>query len=56
MDTLGVMIDRDMIQNAATTTFTEPKHLLMFGVVAQVALFGLLPAAGCGAVLREVSN
>ena len=45
MDTLGVMIDRDMIQNVATTTLTESKHLLTFGIVAHVALFGLLPAA-----------
>ncbi|SFJ82332.1 phosphoethanolamine transferase [Jannaschia pohangensis] len=45
MDNLGVMIDRDMIQNVATTTFTESKHLVTFGIVAHVTLFGILPAA-----------
>lgn len=45
MDNLGVMIDRDMIQNVATTTFTESKHLMTFGMLAHVTLFGFLPAA-----------
>ncbi len=43
-DTLGVMIDRDMIQNAATTTFTEGRHLLTPRFLLHLALFGLLPA------------
>jgi lipid A ethanolaminephosphotransferase len=44
MDTLGVMIDRDMVQNVATTTFTESKHLLTADFVSHVAIFGVLPA------------
>ncbi|MGB8814127.1 MAG: phosphoethanolamine--lipid A transferase, partial [Paracoccaceae bacterium] len=44
MDTLGVMIDRDMIQNAMTTTFAESKHLMTFRFISHVALFGILPA------------
>ena len=45
MDTLGVIIDRDMIQNVATTTFTESKHLLTPGFALHVLLWGVLPAA-----------
>lgn len=45
MDTLGVMIDRDMIQNVATTTLTESQHLITFGLARHVTLFGVLPAA-----------
>lgn len=45
MDTLGVVIDRDMIQNAATTTFTESRHLITPGFIGHVLVFGLLPAA-----------
>jgi lipid A ethanolaminephosphotransferase len=45
MDTLGVMIDRDMIQNAATTTVNESKHLLTPDFMLHVLLWGLLPAA-----------
>ncbi len=44
MDTLGVFIDRDMIQNVATTTFTEGKHLVTIGFVSHVALWGILPS------------
>ena len=28
VDVLGVVVDRDMIQNAMTTTFAESKHLI----------------------------
>ena len=45
MDRLGVIIDRDMIQNVMVTTITESKHLLTFGFVSHVLLFGVLPAA-----------
>jgi len=45
MDRLGVMIDRDMIQNALTTTMTESKHLITPQFLIQVGLFGILPAA-----------
>ena len=44
MDSLGVIIDRDMIQNAAVTTFTESKHLITLGFVTHVVVFGILPA------------
>ena len=37
-------IDRDMIQNAAVTTFTESKHLITLGFVTHVVVFGILPA------------
>ena len=44
MDALGVMIDRDMIQNAATTTMAESRHLITWPMVRHVLLFGFLPA------------
>ena len=45
MDNLGVVIDRDMIQNAATTTLAESKHLITPAFLGHVALYGVLPAA-----------
>lgn len=45
MDTLGVIIDRDMIQNVMVTTITESKHLLTGGFVTQIVVFGALPSA-----------
>ena len=44
-DTLGATIDRDMIQNAMTTTVTESKHLITLPFVTHVVMFGVLPAA-----------
>ena len=44
MDTLGVVIDRDMIQNVVTTTVTESKHLITFGFVTHVLIYGIVPA------------
>lgn len=44
MDSLGVMIDRDMIQNAVTTTFTETKHLITPAFVGHVFLWGVVPS------------
>ena len=44
MDSLGVVIDRDMIQNVMVTTFTESKHLITFDFVSHVVIFGGLPA------------
>ena len=44
MDNLGVIIDRDMIQNVMVTTMTESKHLITFGFVSHVVVFGILPA------------
>lgn len=43
MDQLGVVIDREMIQNAVTTTVTEGKHLITAPFVLWVSLTGLLP-------------
>ena len=45
VDVLGVVVDREMIQNAVTTTFAESKHLITFGFVSHVLVWGLLPAA-----------
>ena len=45
MDTLGVVIDREMIQNAVTTTMTESKHLITPQFLIHVGLYGLIPAA-----------
>ncbi len=45
MDSLGVIIDRDMIQNVMVTTLTESKHLITFGFVSHIVIFGVLPAA-----------
>ena len=44
MDKLGVIIDRDMIQNVMVTTVTESKHLITAGFVSHVLIFGILPA------------
>ena len=44
MDSLGVIIDRDMIQNVMVTTVTESKHLITFSFVSHVVTFGVLPA------------
>jgi lipid A ethanolaminephosphotransferase len=44
VDVLGVVVDRDMIQNAMTTTFAESKHLITLHFAGHVALYGLLPA------------
>lgn len=43
-DTLGTTIDRDMIQNAITTTVTESKHLITASFVLHVLWAGVLPA------------
>jgi lipid A ethanolaminephosphotransferase len=45
MDTLGVVIDREMIQNAMTTTLAEGKHLITPQFLIHVGLYGVLPAA-----------
>ncbi|WP_238369206.1 phosphoethanolamine transferase [Heliomarina baculiformis] len=44
MDSLGVIVDRDMIQNVMVTTITESKHLFTIDLVSHVILFGLFPA------------
>jgi lipid A ethanolaminephosphotransferase len=45
VDVLGVVVDRDMIQNAMTTTFAESKHLITLQFVTHVLLYGVLPSA-----------
>lgn len=45
MDSLGIVIDREMIQNAMLTTVTESKHLITVHFLIHVAIWGLLPAA-----------
>lgn len=44
MDTLGVIMDRDMIQNVMVTTVAESRHLITVGFVTHVLVYGLLPA------------
>ncbi len=44
VDVLGVVVDRDMIQNAMTTTFAESKHLITLHFLGHVTLYGVLPA------------
>ncbi len=44
MDNLGVIIDRDMIQNAMVTTVTESKHLITAGLVLHVLALGIVPS------------
>jgi lipid A ethanolaminephosphotransferase len=45
VDVLGVVVDRDMIQNAVTTTFAESKHLITLHFLSHVFLYGVLPSA-----------
>ena len=44
MDQLGIVIDREMIQNVFTITTNEGKHLITVPFVLWVGLAGLLPA------------
>lgn len=44
VEVLGVVIDREMIQNAMTTTVAESRHLITPQFLGHVALYGLLPA------------
>lgn len=44
MDNLGVIINRDMVQNVVSTTVAESKHLITFDFVFQVLVWGILPA------------
>lgn len=43
-DQLGATIDRDMVQNAVTTTFIEARHLVTARFVTSVLVFGVLPS------------
>ena len=44
VDVLGAVIDREMIQNAMTTTFAESRHLITPDFLMHVALYGVLPS------------
>ena len=44
MDALGVMINREMIQNVVTTTMQEGKHLITFSFVSHVLIYAILPS------------
>lgn len=44
-DNLGVVIDRDMLQNALNTTGNESRHLMTVGFLTHLTVFGLIPAA-----------
>ena len=44
MDTLGTMIDRDMIQNVVTTTMQEGKHLITFSFISHVLIYAIIPS------------
>ncbi len=44
-DTMGILITRDMIRNAAVTTTNEAKHLITWRFALHIALYGLLPSA-----------
>lgn len=44
VDVLGVVVDREMIQNAMTTTFTESKYLITPRFLTHVLLYGVLPS------------
>jgi lipid A ethanolaminephosphotransferase len=44
VDQLGVVVDREMIQNAMTTTFAESKHLITAHFLTHVAVYGVLPS------------
>ncbi len=44
VDKLGVVIDRDMVQNVVTTTFNEGKHLITISFVSHVVIFGVMPS------------
>ena len=45
VEVLGAVIDREMIQNAMTTTVAESRHLITMQFLGHVTLYGLLPAA-----------
>ncbi len=42
-ETYGIVVDREMIQNVASTTSNEAKHLMTMGLLGDMVMFGLLP-------------
>jgi lipid A ethanolaminephosphotransferase len=45
LDTMGVVIDRDMLQNAVNTTGNESRHLFSLAFLIHLLVFGALPSA-----------
>ena len=43
-DTFGIVIDRDMIGNAAVTTQAEASHLLTFSLARHLLVYAVLPS------------
>ena len=43
-DSLGITIDREMIQNAMVTTAAESKHLITWPFISHVLLLGVVPS------------
>jgi lipid A ethanolaminephosphotransferase len=43
-ETYGIIVDRDMIQNVASTTSSEAKHLMTMGLISDLGLFGVMPS------------
>jgi lipid A ethanolaminephosphotransferase len=43
-DTYGIVVDREMIQNMASTTGTEARHLMTMGLLGDLVLFGFMPS------------
>lgn len=44
VDTLGIIVDRDMIQNVMVTTVAESRHLITLGYVTHILAFGVFPS------------
>jgi lipid A ethanolaminephosphotransferase len=53
MDYFGVIIDVDMIRNAAETTGSEAGHLLTAGFITHMLVFGVVPSLLIGLVRVE---
>lgn len=43
LENYGIYVDREMIQNVASTTSNEAKHLLTMGFLGDMFLFGVMP-------------
>ncbi len=44
LENYGIYVDREMIQNVASTTSNEARHLLTMGFFGDMFLFGVMPA------------
>jgi lipid A ethanolaminephosphotransferase len=43
-ETYGIVVDREMIQNVASTTSNEARHLMTLGLFGDMMIFGVFPA------------